>query len=205
MTRRAYEIERRTPESVDADLRSEHLGYTSSAIMQSVAALEADSWEVINNGPAHHLGSSENNSVAIAFLQPLSATLERLDGIQRYAAALHLLGKPALDKGAQPLQDTQLLIRLRNEITHYKSRSGSEMASAKLYESLRNKNFPKPPFWPATGVNLFPLQCLSASCADWAVRTAFTLMNAVYARFEVKSPFAGYPMHWFTVEPENDV
>lgn len=203
MTRLAYKIEAQTPESVDADLRSEHLGFTTSAIMQSVAALEADSWEVLNYGPAHHLGSSEANTIATTFIQPLSETLERLDALERYAAAIHLLRKSALDRGGQPWQDTQLLIRLRNEITHYKSLSGSEMDSAKLYATLKAQKSPKPPFWPETGVNFFPLQCLSAARAEWAVRTACGLMEAVYERFQIRSPLAGYSQNWFTADPRH--
>lgn len=200
MTRLARDIEARRPETVDADMRSEHLGFTSSAVMQSVAALEADSWEVLNYGPGHHMGSSESNSNAMAIIDPLSETLENLDALKRYAAVIHLLGKPAFDRGAQPWQDAQLLIRLRNEITHYKSRSGAEMDRASLYAALIAKATPRPPFWPERGMNFFPLHCFSAARAAWAVTTTMSLISAVYARLEVQSPLSNYPENWFNVD-----
>jgi hypothetical protein len=198
MSRAAKAIEDRPAEAVDGDLRSEHLGYTSSAIMQSVAAIEADSWEVLNYGPGHHLGSSERNSNDAAFIAPLAETLESLDAIKRYTAVLHLLGRSAVDLGAQPWQDTQLLIRLRNEITHYKSRSGGEMDRAKLFSALKSQRFSRPPFWPERGMNFFPLHCLSAERAAWAVNTAHAVISDVYERFDVRSPLAGYPDGWFS-------
>lgn len=192
----ASAIEARPIDSIDSDLRSEHLAFTSSAVMQSVAALEADSWEVVNHGPGHHLGTSPANSEAIARIEPLAEILESVDALRRYSAILHLLSKPSLDKGAQPWQDAKLLIRLRNEITHYKSRSGAEMDRAALYSALKSKSAWGPPFWPEKGVNFFPLQCLGAQRAVWAVRTTVALITAVYERFGVKSPLAGYPESW---------
>ena len=200
MVRLAQAIEARPPEAIDGEQRSEHLGFTSGAVMQSVAALEADSWEVINYGPGHHLGSSEANSQAMTIIEPLAETLEGLDPLKRYAAALHLLGKAPFDRGAQPWQDAQLLIRLRNEITHYKSRSGAEMDRAKLFSALKAKAIPQPPFWPERGVNFFPLQCLSAERAAWAVRTTIDVLSEVYERLNVRSPLAGYPEGWFKCE-----
>lgn len=197
MVRLAEAIEARPPEAIDGEQRSEHLGFTSGAVMQSVAALEADSWEVINYGPGHHLGSSEANSQALAIIEPLAETLEGLDPLKRYAAALHLLGKPALDRGAQPWQDAQLLVRLRNEITHYKSHSGAEMDRTKLFNALRAKAIPQPPFWPERGVNFFPLQCLSAARAACAVSTTIAILSDVYERLNIRSPLAGYPDSWF--------
>lgn len=199
MTKLASAIEALPPDSVDGDLRSEHLAFTTSAIMQSVAALEADSWEVINHGPRRHLGSSPENSEAISKIAPLAEILEGLDALKRYSAVFHLLGKQPLDQGAQPWQDTQLLIRLRNEITHYKSRSGTEMSQAKLFVALQSKPAQRPPFWPEQGMNFFPLHCLGSERAAWAVLTTQALINTVYKRLEVKSPLAGYPESWFSI------
>jgi hypothetical protein len=199
MTKMAATIEALPTDSVDSDMRSEHFAFTSAAIMQSAAALEADSWEVLNHGPGHHLGSSTKNADAVARIEPLAETLEALDALKRYSAVLHLLGKESLDRGAQPWQDAQLLIRLRNEITHYKSRSGLEMDRAALFKALKSSPARRPSFWPEKGVNFFPLQCLGAERAAWSVRTVLSLVTLVYARLETKSPFDGYPESWFSV------
>jgi hypothetical protein len=48
------------------------------------------------------------------------------------------------DRGTQPWQDADLLVRLRNELVHYKSKWGQEMEKLKL-SSLKQLH-PCPPF-----------------------------------------------------------
>ncbi|MFO0802822.1 MAG: hypothetical protein U0791_06830 [Gemmataceae bacterium] len=159
--------------------------------MQSVAALEAESWELARYGPGHHLGSNGVDARAQAFLQPLAEMLDRLGVLDRFAKLLHLLEKPPLDRGSQPSQNADLLVKLRNELTHYKSMWGQEAERSRLFASLKILGLAKPSF-VLDGGNFFPRECLSAACAAWAVRTAVSYLNAVYERLGIESPLARY-------------
>jgi hypothetical protein len=72
--------------------------------------------------------------------------IDRQEVASRYETVLHLLKKPALSRGAQPFQDILILIRLRNELVHYKSKWGGEMEREKLQVTLEQLRHSKPPF-----------------------------------------------------------
>lgn len=192
--RRAAELEAAHRDSIDDATRIEHRGFVIAAVTQSVAALEAESWGIISYGPGHHLGSSGIDTQALHFLQPLADIIDRESVLDRYWTILHLLRKTQLDRGAQPWQDADLLVRLRNELVHYKSKWGQEMEKQKLYKSLKKLGHPCPPFVKG-GVNFFPHECLSAACASWAVRSAVAFLDAIYNRLDIPSPLKPYASH----------
>jgi len=70
----------------------------------------------------------------------------------------------------------------------------------KLFAAMKAKALPIPPFWPERGMNFFPLHCLSAPRAAWAVRTSVALVTSVYESLGVQSPLAGYPPESFSVD-----
>jgi hypothetical protein len=146
--------------------------------MQATAALECEIWEVVVYGPGHHRGSGEIDREARDFLAPLAEVIDRESVLERYWLVLHLLKKNSLDRGAQPWQDASLVVRLRNELVHYKSRWGDDLEGSALLQALQNKNHPKPPF--VKTANFFPYQCLSAACASWGVRACVAFLDAFY-------------------------
>lgn len=85
-----------------------------------------------------------------------------------------------LDRGTLTWQDAALVVRLRNELVHYKSRWGQELERTKLIQALRDKGHPKPPFIDGSA-NFFPRECLSASCARWAVESCVAFLDGFYA------------------------
>jgi hypothetical protein len=89
----------------------------------------------------------------------------------------------------------QLLVRLRNELLHYKSKWDKDMDEQKLFKSLRGLQLAKPSFI-ATNDLFFPHQFLSAACAAWSVHTAVAFLNLFYDHIEIKSPLQPY-MHHF--------
>ena len=189
--RRAVDIEAAHPDGIDDATRIEHRGLVIAAVTQSVAALEAESWEITSYGPGHHLGSNGIDVQALNFLQPLADIIDGESVLDRYWTILHLLRKPPLDRGAQPWQDTDLLVRLRNELVHYKSKWGQEMEKQRLFKSLKLLHHPCPPFVKG-GVNFFPHKCLSAACARWAARSAVAFLEAVYDKLGIPSPLKAY-------------
>jgi hypothetical protein len=192
--RRAAELEAAHSDSIDDATRIEHRGLVVAAVTQSVAALEAESWEITSYGPGHHLGSNGIDTQALNFLQPLADIIDGESVLDRYWTILHLLCKTPLDRGAQPWQDADLLVRLRNELIHYKSKWGQEMEKQKLFKSLKQLRHACPPFVKG-GVNFFPHECLSAACARWAVRSAAAFLDAVYDRLGIPSPLKPYASH----------
>jgi hypothetical protein len=184
--RRCAEIERAHPDNPDEALRTEHRGLVTAAIMQCAAAVEAESAELTIHGPGNHLGSDRMDRKAHDFLSPLADFIDDQDALTRYKVILHILNKPPLAEGERPWQDMALLVRLRNELIHYKSKWGKEMEGQKLYKSLQHLRLTKPPFVSANS-NFFPHQFLSAACAAWAVRTAVAFLNGFYDRMGIES------------------
>ena len=153
--RLAAEFERKKPEQVDEADRVAHRGYVVSAIMQSVASLESEIWQVMTYGPGHHLGSNGVDLKARTFLEPIVQSIERLEVLQKYKLVLHLLQKEPLPPA--PWNNARIAVKLRNEIVHYKSKWDEEFERGKLFRSLQGLKHRKPPFLPS-GKNLyFPL------------------------------------------------
>jgi hypothetical protein len=137
--------------------------------------------------PGFHLGSNVTDDIARDFLHPLAEMIDcHQKTIRRYELVLHLPGKPPLDKD-QIYESADLLVKLRNELVHYKSKGGQEMEGQKLFNRLKDLRFEKPSF-VESNTNFFPHQLLGASCASWAVITATEFINAFYALLGFPSP-----------------
>lgn len=161
---------------VDQARQMQHRAYVTAAIMQSAAALESEVWQLTRYGPGQHLGTNGTDLDAQKLLDPIKEDVDGMKVLRRYEVILHLLGKEQMDRGAKTYQQGNLLIRLRNELVHYKSESGPEMDRKGLYKSLKNLRCSKPPFVQGN-VNHFPFECLSAECAVWAWKSAVAFLD----------------------------
>jgi hypothetical protein len=175
----------------DEAAMTEHRGLACAVIMQCAAALETETHEVCVHGPGSHLGSNGVNGEAQRFLVPIADVIDDQNTMARFDLILHLLGKPKADKGAEPYQSAALVVRLRNELIHYKSRWGTQMESTKLYSSLESLKHKAPPFTDPR-MNFFPLRCLSAECADWALTSSVAFLEHFYSALGVPSRFQSY-------------
>lgn len=189
--RAAAEFESKAPAAVSEDEKIAHRGCVVGAIMQATAALEGEIWEVMVYGPGHHLGSNGLDSEARDFLAPVADVIDGESVLDRYQLVLHLLGKRRLNRGEPPWQDAALVVRLRNELVHFKSRWGSELDRSKLLGALKAKNHPKPPFIEGSA-NFFPYECLSAACASWAVQSCVAFLDAFCAHLGFPGRLDGY-------------
>lgn len=169
----------------------EHRGLACAVIMQCAAALETESHEICAHGPASHLGSNDIDREVTPFLSPLADIVDDQSTMKRFSLILHVLRKQSIDAGTEPYQSAALVVRLRNEIVHYKSRWGADIESASLFRSLLAKRHRDPPFTDPR-MNFFPLRCLSADCAAWALVSVVAFLEHVYRQLEVPSRFAGY-------------
>jgi hypothetical protein len=170
----------------------EHRGYVVGAIMQSTAALEAEVWNIMNEGPGWHRGSNGIDFAALAILKPIAGKLDKKPVIDRYKKVLKKTRNKTLDKSEVFVKAAGLLIRLRNELVHYKMKTGSVMKGQDLFTRLQSQNFVRPPFVGTTGVNFFPHQCLSADCARWAAETSIKFLDEFYLLMVVPCPLDGH-------------
>lgn len=188
--RRLQEMEA-LPLPIDEVTRCEHRGLVCAVILQCATALEAEAHEVCTHGPASHLGSNGTDHHSKAFLLPLADVIGRQSTLDRFELILHVLRKPAFDRGKEPFQSAALVVRLRNELTHYKSRWGDDMASDRLFAALKSLRHQPPPF-TAPSMNFFPHLCLSAACAAWALHSIVDFLDRFYQFLGVPSRFETY-------------
>ena len=189
--RRAKLIEATASPQADDVTRCEHRGLVCAVIMQCVAALETEAHETCTHGPGSHLGSGGTDTLARDFLLPIADFVDDQSALTRFDLILHLLKRSPLDKGSNPYQSAALVVRLRNELVHYKSRWGAEMERNTLQAALRTLGHRPPPFTQPS-MNFFPHLCLSADCAAWALASVVAFLEAFYLALGVPSRFAAY-------------
>lgn len=159
--------------------------------MQCAAALETEAHEACVHGPGAHLGSNGIDRQAQQFLLPVADIVDDQNTMSRFELILHLLNKAPINRGAEPFQSAALVVRLRNELVHYKSRSGTEMERNKLFATLRSLGHKPPPYTDPL-MNFFPHRCLSADCGEWALTSVIAFLEAFYSSLGVPSRFANY-------------
>jgi hypothetical protein len=184
-TRRAHEIEPSADASTSEELQSEHTACVVGAITQSAAALEADISEFL----IHGRGANGLDAKARDFLS--TEEVDRKPTLCKYNLVLDLLHKPPRKRGERPYQDADLLIRLRNELIHYKSKWGEQMDREKVFSRLEQLRFDKPVFIHPS-LNFFPHRCLSASLASWSVTTSVEFIDAFYRNLDTTSPLIAH-------------
>jgi hypothetical protein len=187
------------PSTADQETRTKYMGLVTAAVIQCVAAVEAESAELLMYGPGYHLGSGPDGVDVQArdHLAPLFKVTDRPGmALERYALALHFLRKEPLKRSEEPWQSMVLLTKLRNELVHYKSTWSDAIDSTdELFRAFRPLNLRESPFYtPST--TFFPFRLLSAACAAWSVSTAVAFIAAVYERLEVASPLKDYMAHF---------
>ena len=193
--RSAFEIEAKPVEAMARMDKIAHRANVVGAIMQSVAALESEIWEIIHHGPGHQLGTNGVDLAARDFLLPVAEAIERQSVLDRYAMVLHLLSREPLDQGLEPWQDAHLIVGTRNPIVHYKSVWSTDQDRQKLLTALRNKHR-APPSFERPNVAFFPHRCLGADFAAWSVETCVAFMDAFYVRLGAPNPLDSQREPW---------
>lgn len=190
MAKKALEIENKGENATESE-RLEHMAFIAGCIMQSVAALESEAWSLLNHGPGHHLGSNGLDKESKETLSIVADTFEKEPILQKFDLILQLIRRDKLDLGAQPIQDLNLVINLRNEITHFKSLPTKELDRKKLYKALKRKDSNPPSFNLGKNKNFFPHICLTFSRAKWSLDTVVTFIEFYYSKLEIESPLKG--------------
>lgn len=187
-SKRAREIESGNSSSISDELGVEHKGLVLAAIMQSVASLESEIYEVLEHGPGHHLGSNGTDLKARQFLKPMIELIDKKDILERYALVLHLLDKKPLVRSNMIWENANLLVQTRNALVHYKSQMNSKVEARKLTKSLKQLAHLTPSFI-SVHADFFPNKFLGAESAGWAARTALSFLNAFYSNLGFPNRF----------------
>ena len=185
--RRAAEIEEGWVDDGSGSAFSiRHRGSVLSSIVMSAMFLEATVNELYQD--AHDDYTHED-----AYVTPLDERTRRmmkeawattqgrgLTTLDKYQLILACAGGAPLDRGAQPFQDAQLVVQLRNVLVHYQPEIIFVDDTHRLEEKLRGK-FPENSLMARSGNPWWPSKCLGAGAAMWAARSACAFADRVMA------------------------
>lgn len=186
--RRCSEVEKEAAGS--GQFNYEHMAYASSAVMASVAFMEATINETLqdlaDSDPDEVSSRCEGISISTArvlrelWLPPgreNAGFLEKSSILEKYRVTLAAAGAKPLDTGAAPYQSAKKLIELRNDLVHFKPQwQGDDQKKHKMEASLRTE-FAGSTIFPGSVSPWYPTMCLGAGCAAWAHRSATALVD----------------------------
>jgi hypothetical protein len=155
----------------------DHIAYVTGAVFLSVAFLDA----LVNE--------SLGDSMEEMKIKKQNRTLERFELVLEKAE------KPAFERGKAPYQTVQILIDLRNELTHYKhlGRTGTERDYLSNLEDKLIGKFEENPWFQQEGMEFFPRRCLSHGCAEWSVRVSRSFADDFCSRMGIQHPYQRKP------------
>jgi hypothetical protein len=171
---------------------NEEIAFVSAAVLLSVASLESNINEFLSEPEKLFLQlNPEAHSVVVGLLEKESI-------LEKYNKVLALRGLEAFDKGSEPYQSVDILIKLRNALVHFKPEWHDEQKEhLELGKQLRGKFALNPFIREETGV-LFPQRCMSYGCAKWAVESSLAFMKAFCERMGFAFRFEKFKGHLAT-------
>jgi hypothetical protein len=161
----------------------EHRGNVLSAIVLSVAFMEAAINEVFQDAAEGHI-TEKLGGVDPTVIRSWAGLWTALDAgnsgsaLKRCQAGLMVAHQPPLDEGSEPWQSAHLLVQLRNHLVHFRPETVSQSQPQKLVKRLRLNVHRNPLSNNSAELDGW----LSASCASWAVRRAVPLIEAFATR-----------------------
>ncbi|WP_045877676.1 hypothetical protein [Pseudofrankia sp. DC12] len=152
----------------------QHRGAVISSITSACAFLEAHINEifldVVDEQPpwVDHLTADVRDKICWLWTD---GKAEENRALAKYNAILIAASLPILDKGQNPYQDAQLVIDIRNVLTHYKVYSLGEKKPHTLSRKFASPQFPLNQLMVGHNAERFPDHILGHGCADWAWRS----------------------------------
>lgn len=184
----------------------EHRSYATGSILFSVAFLEAAINEFYQDSFDQHdsyLKPLEQDSKQrLSYLWRLTEENNKspFSILEKYQLALVTCGKQQLSVGDRPYQDVALVIKLRNELVHYKPKSLGAHRSHKLEKQLRGK-FAENQLMSTSNNPYFPDKCLGAGCAGWAVKAVEDFANEFFASCGLKPNYQSVSFNVVGTDP----
>jgi len=200
---KADEIEQRGPNREPA-IFNEHRNFVTGAIFSAVAFLEAVVNEclkdIVDGQPSYSTVINDDIRRCMAAVWDLTEDENRstFKVLEKYELVLRCCGKDDFKEGAQPYQDANFVIRLRNKLMHYKTAThnvGDE--EDKFSRGLSARFVGNRLLADLENVVFFPDLCLSSGCAQWAVQSVKNLADEFFQRLGV-SPHYQLPAYAYT-------
>lgn len=196
------------PPDKQTTIREEYSAFVTSATILSVAFIEGHINEFFDNisgkksesqssGPIINKlyeDYSENFKIIQSIFYYKEDIYDRLSLLKKYDFALACFNKEPFEKGKNPYQDINLIIKLRNSLVHYYPEyhpaqiEGMEDEQHQIEKQLQKK-FALNPFYENTGNPFFPYKCLSYGSAKWAIKTSYKFVNKFYSKFDLESEY----------------
>jgi hypothetical protein len=166
-----------------------HRTYVTNSVFSAVAFLESAINELFQDVEDGHDSYTTN----IDFVIKRSMTeawrlIEKQSILEKFQICLTLFRKPQFDRGKAPFQDASLVVRLRNELIHYKPKLLGGEVEHKLTSSLRSK-FSENALMEGSGNPWFPDKCLGYGCAKWTVDSVSTFADQFFGLIGVEPNF----------------
>jgi hypothetical protein len=168
----------------------EHRTYVTNAIFSSVAFMEAAINEFFQDAADNHQSyisplDSDTQALMVTMWE-LTEDRNRsaFSVLDKYQIALTFARKEAFPKGDILYQHADLVIKLRNELVHYKPKTLGGSDIHKFENSLRGK-FPLNALMNDSGNPFFPDKCLGHGCAQWAVSACKNYVDAFFLKLGV--------------------
>jgi hypothetical protein len=188
---RAHEIE--NSKLFDQTLNNIHRAYVVGAIISIVACLESSINElyldavngilVFKDDQEPYIRSDHKINKTIALYWE-DGEIESKSIKLKYQTVLLIINGEICDKGSQPFQDFDNLLKLRNSLVHYKPEWHDERTDhQKLKERLASK-FQSNPFGRGSAL-WFPHQCLGSGCALWAVTVGEEFLKDFFSKIGI--------------------
>ncbi len=162
------------------EARHRHRAYVVGSILSSVAFLEATINEKFSDAadrewsmPVMEHAPKHRDALANAWI----GEVKRISTLAKYDLALRLGDLPTLEPGQRPRQDVELVLKIRNALVHHEPEwvytAGREtplhIQHQHRFQKAVSGRFADNPF-TLSGDPYWPEKCLSASCAQWALR-----------------------------------
>jgi hypothetical protein len=106
----------------------------------------------------------------------LWSTFKEKSFLEKLNLALLLRGKPSLEKGTEPVQSVQDLVRLRNALIHFKPEWENEQIAHRDLSTQLRRYFNRSAFL-ASDAGLFPRAWACHECTKWAVNAVLRLIE----------------------------
>lgn len=165
-----------------------HRSLAAASVIASGAFVEATPSELFQDAHDGHgvrddgyLAPLSSEAVAaMAMVWRATNSGRTVDPVEKWQWLLESCGRARLDRGAPPVQDAALLIRLRNALVHFKPENIAADEEHELEKRLRRK-FPDNRLMEGSGNPWWPSHGLGHGCSEWAVRSARALADQVLA------------------------
>lgn len=173
-----------------SDRRRAHGASAITSIILSAAFLEATINELFSDCADAQRGSKALKLTAHELMGqlwqrgiPRTASYSIL---QKYAVALLLNGREAMPIGANPHQDAQALVELRNALIHFEPETTVAFTDDEATKQHKFEGRLRGKFAPSTltgqGNPFFPDKVLGAGGAAWAVKSAVNFTDEFFSK-----------------------